>query len=72
MVAVVSPHRTHASLARYVAHLVLWWLAAALGSYGLSTYGAPYRVDWTEHMPRYWRTEARRGLRDCERTLSGC
>jgi hypothetical protein len=55
-----------------VAHLVLWWLAAALGSYGLSTYGAPYRVDWTEHMPRYWRTEARRGLRDCERTLSGC
>jgi hypothetical protein len=72
MVAVVSPHRTHDSLVRYVAHLVGWWLMSALGSYGLAAFGSPYRVDWSEHRPRYWRAEARRGLADCERILRGC
>ncbi len=70
MVAVVSPHRTHESLVRYVAHLVLWWLASALSSYGLSSVGVPYRVDWSERMPRHWRAEARRGIRDCECLLA--
>jgi hypothetical protein len=71
MVAVVTPHRTHGSLVRYVAHLVAWWLYSGLGGYGLHLYGGPYRVDWREQMPRYWRSEARRCVRECERALGG-
>jgi hypothetical protein len=69
MVALVTPHRTHASILGYVSHLVAWWLVAALSSYGLLLFGAPGQLDWSPGRPRYWRAEARRGLRDCERIL---
>jgi hypothetical protein len=69
MVAVLSPHRTHSSVLAYLAHMVAWWLTAALSTYGLMAVGAPYKVDWSERRPRYWRHEARRGLRECELIL---
>jgi hypothetical protein len=71
MVALVGPHRTHASALRYVAHLVLWWLTKALVSYGMVVCGSVTPVDWPPGRPRWWRSEARRGLHDCERLLRG-
>jgi hypothetical protein len=72
MVAVLSPHRTHTSLARYVGALLIWWLSAAFCTYGSITFGLGATVDWSPDKPRYWRAEARRGLRDCERVLRRC
>jgi hypothetical protein len=72
MVAVLSPHRTHTSLARYVGALLFWWLGATLCTYGSITFGLAAPTDWSPHKPRYWRAEARRGLRDCERILHRC
>jgi hypothetical protein len=69
MAAVLSPHRTHLNPVAYVAHLVVWWLSTALSSYGLISAGMPCPSDWCERMPRYWRREAKRGLRDCESVL---
>jgi hypothetical protein len=72
MVAVLSPHRTHTSLARYTGALLIWWLTAAFSTYGSITFGLAAAVDWEPRKPRYWRAEARRGLRDCERVLRHC
>jgi hypothetical protein len=71
MVALVGPHRTHDSAVRYVAHLVLWWVTKGLVSYGLMVYGAASAVEWSPDRPLWWRSEARRGLHDCERLLRG-
>jgi hypothetical protein len=72
MVAVLSPHRTHTSLGRYVAALLIWWLTSAMSNYGSITFGLAASMDSSPRKPRYWRAEARRGTRDCERLLRRC
>jgi hypothetical protein len=70
MVALIGPHRTHDRVLRYLGHLLIWWFSTGLGCYGLAWYGAAHQVDWSQRRPRWWRAEARRGLRDCERVLA--
>ncbi len=69
MVALIGPQRTYGNLVSYLAHLVAWWVTMCLSSYGLTVYGVPCQVDWKAERPRWWRTEARRGLRACEQVL---
>jgi hypothetical protein len=56
MVAVLSPHRTHTSLARYMGALLIWWLSAAFCMYGSITFGLGTSVDWSPDKPRYCAT----------------
>jgi hypothetical protein len=59
----------HLGPLRYAVHLVGWAITTGLASYGSIVYAAPHPSTWAGERPRYWRREAREGLRACEAYL---
>jgi hypothetical protein len=60
---------THCGPLRYVVHLVGWMVSTGLATYGSIAFGTPHPTTWAAERPRYWRHEARQGLRACEAYL---
>jgi hypothetical protein len=61
--------RVHDGLFGYTVHLIGWMMTVGLASYGSVSYATPHPVTWVGERPRYWRHEARDGLRACESFL---
>jgi hypothetical protein len=60
---------THHGRLRYAVHLIGWMVSTGLANYGSVVYAAPHPSTWARERPRYWRHEARQGLRACEAYL---
>ena len=60
---------THCGRLRYAVHLVGWMFTNRLACYGSMVCVSPPPSTWAAERPRYWRHEARQGLRDCEAYL---
>lgn len=53
----------HAGLLRYAVHFAGWVVTTGRASYGSVVYASPHPSTWAGQRPRYWRHEARQGLR---------
>lgn len=70
--SVTPPERTcpvHCGRLRYAIDLAGWMFTTGLASYGSVVYIAAPPSTWVRERPRYWRQEAREGLRACEAYL---
>jgi hypothetical protein len=61
--------RVYHGLLRYAVHLAGWVVSTGLAAYGSVVWAAPHPCTYARERPRYWRHEAKAGLRACEAFL---